>query len=981
MRLELLECRRVLTGQLDIGMALEQVYQSNPAVFPDPIWNDATSVVQGDLDLDGQLDLMVLYQREDSNQVTEVSVLFAGQGDGTYAPRELPSPLPTGRWTLGDIEGDGDLDLLSIPNRYSTPNRDIRVSLNRGVDQGSWQGFQPSVSQSVLPAEAITAFATADFDRDGFLDLALSTANGLAVKPGLGDGQFGEGIQYPLSNGSQALVAGDLDADGDMDLVSAKGTGEGETGPQSLDLLINDGEGIFEPQESQAKFESNINHLALGDLDDDGDLDVAATHMYSYGDNVSLGMGNGAGDFVDDPQQLDVNAHTYSVSLGDINDDGNVDLCVNHGDTHHGQVTPGMTVFLGKGNGFFQTGVDFDWGRPLGTFVAQLDGLGPPEISIVTGWGATMVRVMRVSQSEYLPPAAWQLQDGAATEVVFTATDWDGNGLPDALVSTPAGAFLRISAGTDQEYDIATKLRLGWHQAQLQDVTGDRRPDVLAIYRDGVRVLPQRDDGLPGEPIFTSMRNATLISGGVVDVNRDGIRDLLLAETNTLSIWLGQGDGTFQEKVDAENLRGREFHAADWDQDGFVDLLSLAGTRLSILRGDVGGFFQEIFHQPIPADATLQRILDVDGDGDPDAILELPTESRWLPWGTNSQFIALVNAGNGSMDALPESTHYEFVATEYERILTLRTEQNGFLAYRATHENPTLSEVIRKSGSNDSSPNLESLDDLDQDGDLDVVLSSSTGKSILFGLGDGTFTEFHVDGEYRIIDWDGDGDSDVLLSAGSAFRVLLRHQNGGYEEGLREPISTGYFIAELYDFDADGDQDVVLRNGDACRILLNQEGSSFEELARCNSYRTADLDGDGLEELLVQWSRSLIVYRLSETGSFAEVYRRLLCTMPITGSRQSRTSIKMVISTCPCYGFKATGRKSCWALATERSSWWPICMTIVSSTGISTAISILFIRPMIPPCENGTWPFLSATAKVLTQNGLRRTLRPHSRLL
>ncbi len=206
MRLEQLESRRVLAGQVATGMALEHVYQSDPGLFPE--WNEYLTAAQGDLDGDEQLDLVVFFQ---SNNQAPQTLLFQGQGDGTYVPSPLPNSLPTGNWMLADVEGDGDQDLLSVSQG------ELLVSLNAGRSDGVWQGLQPVTRQSLLSEAEITTFTAADFNRDGDVDLVLATSEAVYVRPGVGDGNFEPGIQYPLRNGSQALVAGDLDGDGDLD--------------------------------------------------------------------------------------------------------------------------------------------------------------------------------------------------------------------------------------------------------------------------------------------------------------------------------------------------------------------------------------------------------------------------------------------------------------------------------------------------------------------------------------------------------------------------------------------------------------------------------------------------------------------------------------------------------------------------------------------------------------------------------------------
>ncbi len=563
--LEQLECRRVLAAQLETGLAFEHVYQSqneSTVIIP---WEESVTAAQGDLDSDGRLDLVVFTTQEQGTQ------FYAGQGDGRFAdPVSLPQTLPAIPWMFADIDGDSDQDLVSVFGSQ------LFLTLNEGRQNDRWQGLKPGTEQTILPEGGDGRFAVADFNGDAHADLAIGSTSGIQVRLGHGDGSFDTGIDYPLTNGCQALVAGDLDGDGDLDLISAKAPSYGGAGPQNLDILINDGEGVFEPRESLVQPKSNISHLAVGDLDGDGDLDVAATHTYSYDGNVSVMLGDGQGGLDTDPLLLTVAGRPSKMELGDIDADGDLDLCVVHEGGIHIPYSsaPGVTVFVGHGSGSFDPRLYVAAGEAVLASPAQLDGSGTLELSLVTK--QAQVQVLRHTTSQLLPPTSW-----LASSVVDdddAVGDWDGNGILDHVVNTLTGPELQLNPGTAAANTIHLGTHVPFYQIFLHDITGDARIDILAMGSYGVYVLPQRADGLPGTPVITPMQTMTLIPGGIVDLNRDTIADLMLTDQSSVHVWFGRGDGRFSAQDDSVVATGRAFHLADWDTDGLVDLVVLSGA-------------------------------------------------------------------------------------------------------------------------------------------------------------------------------------------------------------------------------------------------------------------------------------------------------------------------------------------------------------------------------------------------------------------
>ncbi len=303
-----------------------------------PRSDDSThSIALGDVDGDGDLDALFGRMHED--------YLLLNDGNGAFeisttsGPGGLPVQAAAGPTsvTFEDVDGDGDLDALLV-----TPSVAVSLLINDGTGT-----FADGTMQ--IPASALGATAAdfGDVDGDGDADLLLGKSfqqDVLLLNDGSGT-FIDASSQVPLGALSETTSVEllDIDSDGDLDAFVRRSVG---SSPPSR-IWLNDGVGAFSVAANVPPNTLPWGPYAFGDVDGDGDADLIA----ASGATLAVHFNTGAASFTVAPGFVAGAVVGYTcIALVDLDDDGDLDMILGKGPSGPPQSD---SVFLNDGSGFF----------------------------------------------------------------------------------------------------------------------------------------------------------------------------------------------------------------------------------------------------------------------------------------------------------------------------------------------------------------------------------------------------------------------------------------------------------------------------------------------------------------------------------------------------------------------------------------------------------------------------------------------------
>lgn len=711
---------------------------------------------------------------------------------------------------------------------------------------------------------------------------------------------------FELPTGNIDWEFGDLDGDGDLDLVVSG------SGPR---IFLNDGSGKFTEELSIAPFpfaspfgDYDVN---LADFDNDGDLDLfvyGGTTVSRFARYENNGAGvftsrdvsetfSGAGMFGEGPGKLIVS---------DLNNDSYVDFVVSNR-------FDDVKVFLNDATGDFDQSDSFSIGENLDEFIFDAGDLNGDGLKDIIGANEFALAQL---DGTYLNPQDWTSSAFSSPRALFDIDD-DGD-LDIVSVGTPFG---------EQSTSVSGTLNDG--NANFSGFISLSGPLLCPDICDGSIILRIEDFDLDGfsdiivttsEPFQTNVifqnngngNYTTITSEGpqvngkvsFQDINGDGLVEILRSGVD--STGFRYNSMFINEGINLVELRDTDFKSysfvdainSDFDLDGDQDIVVFDYTNdlLDTYLNDGVGNFSLGFSRPFnvsvnPFESRRDRkLIDYDGDGDKDIyFFGLVLE--------DGEFVLndriYLNTG-GDFNLLPE-VDIPFVNEGLEDLIFEDVDLNGTLDIVIIARNSNdvyFSRILLNDGSNnytefgfnaivpvrEATINAGNLND-DEWPDI-WITGRNTGNNtlrtqVLINQEHAIFLQSEVDNlpeeikEFLPADVDSDGDLDFFKDDvtffGDRINIFLNDGNGVFEQIPSISYDDGDFdIIGFPDADFDGDVDFVLYDRPLFgnpRLIFNENNSSagfrtiqLPEIPAADDFAAllfTDFTGDSLPDIFI----------------------------------------------------------------------------------------------------------------------------------
>jgi hypothetical protein len=598
-------------------------------------------------------------------------------------------------------------------------------------------------------------------------------------------------------------VVGDLDNDGDQDLILNQDGGDyyyyyrndGSTSSPSFTLVT----GSDSPVEGLSEFEEGYAQMALVDIDDDGDLDLIAAPGNPY---------------------YDYNILTYSTEYERIKFFKNTGT----------NTAPVFTDQTGTNNIFSSVPFVYDY---LGFAMADIDNDGDQDYFLVngsTGDGFFYYNLGTVSAPNFV------LNTGL-------------NPLPD-FTPTEDYIFVRfVDIDNDGDQDFVAMFEYG---------------EPLLIKNTGTVTLPLFSPQTGTNSPFVGEEWADLRwpSPDFADLNNDGLKDLVISVGEDDVTYLLYNSGTasaprFATPISLNEEAGISF--ADFDGDGDMDMIAADNDNNEIqffentgtaakasyeLTSSCANPFNNIYQ-----DWIVPASLDLDGDGDIDVVVGTNDDGLLYIENTGSETSPNFSLTSGSENDFASIGGYDLAPAfadldnDADQDLVMGDKYGDLFYYinngsasTPNFELQTASTPLDNISLDDYSDAKPAFADVDGDGDLDMLVG-------LNGIETVTYTDYY--GNTYTNTYPGSGALRYFQNTGTPTAASFTEQTGTnnpFSEAFSEIAGT-YFAPTFVDIDDDGDIDLFIADGSGQIFFVeNKVNAPTSVVAPKNANFTAALD-------------------------------------------------------------------------------------------------------------------------------------------
>ena len=485
-----------------------------------------------------------------------------------------------GNYTLSaTVTGNGGIAPLTGTVSF-LDGSNSNAALGSVAVSGTTQTLSLLSPQVLSTSQNPNAVVVGDFNGDGILDVASADGNyfdnlpgDVAIWLGNGDGTFTEGVTVTTGTQLRSLAVGDFNGDGRLDLAVPDG------GSSAVDIWLGNGDGTFAAASASPATGLYPSAVAIADFNGDGVQDLVVA---GYFGTVTILLGNGDGTFTPTATSPATGTDPLSIAVGDLNGDGRPDLAIAY---DNGGNVASITILLGNGDGTFSVAPSVPSGSgPNSVVAADFNGDGKLDLAVGYGQQLNVDIALGNGDGTFSPVTTMSLNGNALWMAVG---DFNLDGKADLAVGSSGVNTVNVLTGRgDGTFAIAASapyIQVALGPVAVADFNGDGVPDIV-----------QGNANASGATVLLSQLNqtATATASGV-SVTGAGSHQVDASYS---------GDSNYAESVSGPvSLTGPSIPALGWPTPAAV----VYGTALSATQLNATASIPGTFVYTPPAGTVL----------------------------------------------------------------------------------------------------------------------------------------------------------------------------------------------------------------------------------------------------------------------------------------------------------------------------------------------------------------------------------------